>query len=626
MTTPYVTGTVSVTAGSAVVTGSGTGWDTSGLVAGILGVNGIAVPVASIDSDTQITLALEWPGASASGQEYWITYDTEPGQQTVANAQRLAEYIARLNNPALAAAAGVTPSANKVLLFTGTNTATLIDLEDLLQPIKFDSEVATLAGRAAYDTQPKGYRVLVANVGDGRSAFYTKLSNTSADWSVAFYISGTVGPAGVANARGTYAAGTAYAKNDLVLDNGSSWIAKVATTGNAPPTLPATSNTYWQLAAAKGSDGTGTGDVVGPNGGVTAKQIAGFGSTTGKAIVGLTPAEVRAAADAGILSGFRNKIINGNFAFWQRGTTQTATGYGSCDRWRNGHAGSTKTVSQLIIGPGSFAFEDRFYCRTVVSSVAGASNYVQLLQNIEDVRTLAGKKVTLTFWARTTGADKSIAIEFAQVFGTGGSPSANVLGIDVKKVTLSSTLGVNGFQKYSLTFDIPPITGKTIGANDDSSLAVVFWFDAGSDFNSRTASLGQQSGTFDIAHVSLVEGDATGESDPFSPRPPQQELALCYRYYFKGFLPLVGVVSSNASAITRIGASLFAPMRATPVSSITGQVYDGTVVSTITGVQQSYLTPTSIEYDLLISPNQNVGRASRFFTNAGNVITVDAEL
>ncbi|XUY27837.1 hypothetical protein RMR21_005630 [Agrobacterium sp. rho-8.1] len=347
MTTPYTQGTASVTAGSAIVTGTGTGWQTSGLRAGIFGANGIAVPVASIDSDTQITLALDWPGATASGQEYWITYDTEPGQQTVSNAQRLAEYIARLNNPALAATASVTPSANKVLLFTGATTATLIDVDDLIQAFKFDAEVPTLAGRAAYDAQPKGFKVLVADIGDGRSAFYTKLSNTSADWSVPFYISGTVGPAGVANPRGTYAAGTAYAKNDLVLDNGSSWIAKVATTGNAPPTLPTTSNTWWQLAAAKGTDGTGTGDVSGPAGGVTVKQVAGFGSVTGKAIVGLTAAEVRSAGQVPV-GQFRNKLITPLFNINQRavsGTVTLAAGAYGHDRMKAGASGCTYSFS-----------------------------------------------------------------------------------------------------------------------------------------------------------------------------------------------------------------------------------------------------------------------------------------
>lgn len=83
-------------------------------------------------------------------------------------------------------------------------------------------------------------------------------------------ISGPPGPEGppgedgedgaTLNPRGSYSGATAYAKYDVVLDQSSSWIALVATTGNAPPTLPTTSNTQWQLLAAKGSDGVGLTD------------------------------------------------------------------------------------------------------------------------------------------------------------------------------------------------------------------------------------------------------------------------------------------------------------------------------------------------------------------------------
>ena len=130
MTTPYVTGTVSVTAGSPVVTGTGTGWLISGLVAGQFGLdsaNGNPIPVLSVDSDTQITLAKPWRGTSATGQAYWITYDTTPGQQTVANAQRLAEYIARLDKPALAALASLIPAADKLPYFGAGGAGALFD-------------------------------------------------------------------------------------------------------------------------------------------------------------------------------------------------------------------------------------------------------------------------------------------------------------------------------------------------------------------------------------------------------------------------------------------------------------------------------------------------------------------
>lgn len=131
MTTPYVAGTVSVTAGSAIVTGAGTGWQTAGLVAGVFGLdsaNGNPIPVLSVDSDTQITLAKPWRGTTASGQAYWITYDTTAGQQTVSLMQKVVDYIARLDKPALAALASLVPAADKLPYFGAGGAGALTDL------------------------------------------------------------------------------------------------------------------------------------------------------------------------------------------------------------------------------------------------------------------------------------------------------------------------------------------------------------------------------------------------------------------------------------------------------------------------------------------------------------------
>lgn len=130
----------------------------------------------------------------------------------------------------------------------------------------------------------------------------------------------------------------------------------------------------------------------------------------------------------------------------------------------------------------------------------------------------------MTFYAKADAA-RSIAASIDQNLGTGGAPSGTVNGNGVKFDLTTS------WKRFSQTFSIPSIAGKTIGTDGNDSLNVLFWFDAGANFASRSASIGQQSGTFDIAHVSLVPGDATTEDDPFSPRHPQQELLLCQRYF-----------------------------------------------------------------------------------------------
>ena len=129
------------------------------------------------------------------------------------------------------------------------------------------SELTALEGEAA------GYLVFVTDLQtdfgaySGRSGVVELVAGP--DWAlVAIYTgpqgiqgppggTGPTGPKGI-NWQGDYSGATAYVEDDGVLYNGSSWRALGATTGNAPPTLPTTSNTWWELIARAGTDGAGT--------------------------------------------------------------------------------------------------------------------------------------------------------------------------------------------------------------------------------------------------------------------------------------------------------------------------------------------------------------------------------
>jgi len=248
----------------------------------------------------------------------------------------------------------------------------------------------------------------------------------------------------------------------------------------------------------------------------------------------------------GDLSGsplvFRNKIINGGFDIWQRGISQTANGdgfgYGSDDRWGNYGFGSTKVHSQQLftLGQMDVPGNPRYFSRTVVTSAVGAANSVRKYQNIESVRTLAGQTATLSFWAKAD-ATKNIAVEFVQGFGSGGGASTAITGIGIATFALTTS-----WQRFTTTVSLPSITGKVLGTDNKDYLGIVFWFDSGSDFNSRTNSLGQQSGTFDIANVQLEAGPV---ATPFEQRPVGTELTLCQRYYETGNV----IISNNAAHV-----------------------------------------------------------------------------
>jgi hypothetical protein len=294
-------------------------------------------------------------------------------------------------------------------------------------------------------------------------------------------------------------------------------------------------------------------------------------------------------------TGYRNAIINGNFDIWQRGTSHTANGYGSADRWINGRAGSTCTLSReaFTLGQNDVPNEPTYFCRMSVVSSAGSTNFVVLAQPIEDPRTFAGQAVTVSFYAKADAA-RPISVELVQYFGTGGSPSAEVNALGVTKTTLSTS-----WQKITVTTTLPSINGKTLGTDNNGTLSLNIWLDAGSDFNARTDTLGQQSGTFDIAQVQIEAGPV---ATPFERRPIGTELALCQRYYQIGGVGLSdtfpstggnlgGIAVATATTFAIAGVQFPTTMRARPtlrVADIAGTI--GNVRNVTRASNQTFTT------------------------------------
>lgn len=256
MTTPYKAGQISLVNGQALVTGIGTGWATSLIVGGTIFVEvdgGNALPILPDDSattnehpitDTKLTAAIAWTGPTGT-YDYALVRDTAYGQQTVANAQALADYIQRLNNTTLSAVAGVNAIADTLLLFTGPDTATTIPLAGLINGADYNVQVDTLAGRAVYDSSAANFRVLVSDIGDGRAAIYSKNSSSLGDWSDPAIITGT-GPAGPYT--------TINAGNVTTLAPGSQATATFVPVSTGVVRL--------DLGLPAGQNGTGTGTVT----------------------------------------------------------------------------------------------------------------------------------------------------------------------------------------------------------------------------------------------------------------------------------------------------------------------------------------------------------------------------
>lgn len=250
--------------------------------------------------------------------------------------------------------------------------------------------------------------------------------------------------------------------------------------------------------------------------------------------------------------GFRNLIINGDFRINQRGfSSTTSSGTYGFDRWFTQHGGGTVTASAQTFTPGNAiqGQEPTNHIRMVTTGQTATNSFGIVCQKIEDVRNGAGQTVTVSFWAKANSGTPSVTIEFEQNFGSGGSPSATVNGIGAQKVVLSTS-----WNRYTLTFSIPSISGKTIGTTANTSfLQLNMWVSAGSDFNSRTGSLGIQSNTFDFWGVQV---ELNNVPTNFEQRPIGIELHLCRRYYESSYElgTAIGTATENNCIETNYGS------------------------------------------------------------------------
>ena len=263
-----------------------------------------------------------------------------------------------------------------------------------------------------------------------------------------------------------------------------------------------------------------------------------------------------------------NRIINGAFDFWQRGTSFTTAAYGA-DRWRQNLGGGTVTMSRqaFTVGDTLGTNNPTFFLRQTVSGQASAGNFALTRQQIESVRSYAGQTVTLLGWARRSSGSGNVAVETDQYFGGGGSPSANVTTYQ-GAITLTSS-----WTPFAIVCAIPSVSGKTLGTDGADSLGVVFWTSAGSDWNARTNSLGLQTIGVDLWGVHIKVGThTTAATDLYKQPEIGPEFARCQRFYYRsqedGFarFGIVPQATTNRESPVFFGVTL----RATPSVTISG--------------------------------------------------------
>lgn len=219
----------------------------------------------------------------------------------------------------------------------------------------------------------------------------------------------------------------------------------------------------------------------------------------------------------GAAKGYRNKLLNGDFQVWQRGTSFTdPTGIANmycADRWASFRgswtAGITTTQQNVQTNSSSI--------RVQRNNTNASTATMQLNQSLEtvDVKKLAGKTVTLQLkalkGANFSAASSNLTVQLIYGTGTDGNLGSGFTAQAVAG-TLAATLTTTNTQ-FSLTAAIP---------SNATQLAVQFSY--------TPVSSALAADYFEVTDVQLEESPI---ATPFERRSYGLELSLCQRYFVR---------------------------------------------------------------------------------------------
>ena len=264
-------------------------------------------------------------------------------------------------------------------------------------------------------------------------------------------------------------------------------------------------------------------------------------------------------------SAGKNKIINGDFNINQRAfSSVTANGTYTFDRFVTNFSGGTVTFTPQTFTPGAApvsGYEATNFLQ-IVTSGQSASNYASIGQKIENVRTFAGQTVTLSFWAKATSGTPKIGWYALQNFGSGGSSAAAAYAGYTENLSSS-------WARYSITYAVPSISGKTIGTSSSFDNYLMVSDGAGTQ--------GIQNNTFQIWGVQIENG-STATAFQTATGTLQGELAACQRYYWNlaGDNQYVGIGYNQSATEMNVGIVNPVAMRTVPTLTVaTGTNYYG---------------------------------------------------
>ena len=285
----------------------------------------------------------------------------------------------------------------------------------------------------------------------------------------------------------------------------------------------------------------------------------------------------------------RRLTINGDMRIAQRGSSSTANGYNTVDRFAvNFDSGLTEAPTQAQVAlsssdtPYSSGFRYALKITNGNQTSQDANDYIQIAHKIEaqDIAqsgwnyTSSSSNITLSFWVKA-----SIAQTMYVRLNAEDTPGSNARAFSfafsattswtkvTKTIPGNSTLVFNNDIGVGIALYIIPYYGTNYTTSGHTNDAWVV--DSGSDQVTDMANtwFSGNDATLEVTGVQLEVGSVVTD---FEHRPFSQEFVLCQRYYQQYVnISAVGYVPDNSSRSYSHGFFFPVEMRTPPTLSIT---------------------------------------------------------
>jgi hypothetical protein len=318
--------------------------------------------------------------------------------------------------------------------------------------------------------------------------------------------------------------------------------------------------------------------------------------------------------NSGNALSFKNRIHNGAFTVWQRGTSITGVGVDgrSVDRhwqWANagGQVGRTtwaQETSDLPVGFGSGLNISVTTAHTSIGSTEGyAYNIRSEGQDFRDLQwgTANAKPLTVSFWAKSN----KTGTYCLWINHSSASTKYNIREVSITNTWTYFSYTFSGDTAMAITNDTAGRISVYLGLMGGSGIKTGTAGDAwNTGYGFTTNQVNFFDSTSNVLRITGVQLEVGSTATSFEYRPYMTELTLCQRYFESGYFDGVGAFISGAGltvgqwinfSVTKRGTSLAGtisrpdtPTYASATGTVQTQASGGSTAYRSAGVNSGY--------------------------------------